>query len=176
MARQIGKPCVAGCAELTVDYATKTATSVNSGITFKEGDWISLDGSAACVMLGKVKTRPPELGDGLIELGQDQCVVWLDDDHQDAPNEAADAWAARESWVRPLVDDSDRLVIRGGRHPVVEAALGAARRRALRRAAIMTTGWGFAICATLGLAFLVGGGALIDVMTTSDDVRAAARG
>jgi pyruvate,orthophosphate dikinase len=31
VARQIGKPCVAGCAELTVDYASQTARSVESG-------------------------------------------------------------------------------------------------------------------------------------------------
>ena len=40
VARQIGKPCVAGCAELVVDYGTKTAHSTESGLGFKEGDWI----------------------------------------------------------------------------------------------------------------------------------------
>jgi DNA mismatch repair protein MutS len=33
--------------------------------------------------------------------------------------------AARESWVRPVVGDSDRIVVHGGRHPVVEAQLPA---------------------------------------------------
>ncbi len=56
VARQIGKPCVAGCAELTVDYATKTARSVNTGITFKEGDWISLDGGTGEVFEGALGT------------------------------------------------------------------------------------------------------------------------
>ncbi|MCC6627522.1 MAG: DNA mismatch repair protein MutS [Chloroflexi bacterium] len=32
--------------------------------------------------------------------------------------------AARQRWTRPTLDDSDRLEITGGRHPVVEAALG----------------------------------------------------
>ncbi len=31
--------------------------------------------------------------------------------------------AARHRWVRPVVDDSKRFFVRGGRHPVVEAAL-----------------------------------------------------
>ncbi len=31
--------------------------------------------------------------------------------------------AVREAWVRPVVDDGDRVFIRAGRHPVVEAAL-----------------------------------------------------
>jgi pyruvate,orthophosphate dikinase len=56
VARQIGKPCVAGCAELTVDYAKKTATSVNTGVSFKEGDWISLDGSTGDVFEGALGT------------------------------------------------------------------------------------------------------------------------
>jgi DNA mismatch repair protein MutS len=33
--------------------------------------------------------------------------------------------ARRDGWVRPVVDDSRRLEIRGGRHPVVERALAA---------------------------------------------------
>ncbi|MBI3752400.1 MAG: pyruvate, phosphate dikinase, partial [Chloroflexi bacterium] len=45
VARQIGKPCVAGCAELVVDYASKSASSTDSGLGFGEGDWISVDGS-----------------------------------------------------------------------------------------------------------------------------------
>ncbi|MEX1295703.1 MAG: pyruvate, phosphate dikinase [Candidatus Limnocylindrales bacterium] len=56
VARQIGKPCVAGCAELTVDYKTKTATSVNTGLSFKEGDWISLDGGTGEVFEGALGT------------------------------------------------------------------------------------------------------------------------
>ncbi len=56
VARQIGKPCVAGCAELTVDYKTKTASSVNTGLTFKEGDWISLDGGTGEVFEGALGT------------------------------------------------------------------------------------------------------------------------
>ncbi|MEO5884761.1 MAG: pyruvate, phosphate dikinase [Candidatus Limnocylindrales bacterium] len=56
VARQIGKPCVAGCAELVVDYASKTARSTDSGVSFAEGDWISLDGSTGEVYLGVVPT------------------------------------------------------------------------------------------------------------------------
>ena len=56
VARQIGKPCVAGCAELLVDYAAKTARSTESGGGFAEGDWISLDGSTGEVFAGSVPT------------------------------------------------------------------------------------------------------------------------
>ena len=52
VARQIGKPCVAGCAELVIDYAKKTARSNVSDVSFKEGDEISLDGATGQVYLG----------------------------------------------------------------------------------------------------------------------------
>jgi pyruvate,orthophosphate dikinase len=54
VARQIGKPCVSGCAELFVDYASKTATAGDA--TFKQGDAISVDGSTGEVFLGALPT------------------------------------------------------------------------------------------------------------------------
>jgi pyruvate,orthophosphate dikinase len=56
VARQIGKPCVAGCAELLVDYGSKSARSSDSGLCFKEGDWISVDGSTGEVFVGAIPT------------------------------------------------------------------------------------------------------------------------
>jgi pyruvate,orthophosphate dikinase len=56
VARQIGKPCVAGCAELLVDYGAKSARSTDSGLAFKEGDWISVDGTTGEVFLGALPT------------------------------------------------------------------------------------------------------------------------
>ncbi|MFL5718175.1 MAG: putative PEP-binding protein, partial [Chloroflexota bacterium] len=54
VARQIGKPCVAGCHELVIDYGADTATA--NGITFAEGDWISVDGSTGEVFVGALPT------------------------------------------------------------------------------------------------------------------------
>src|SRR6185369_1918003 len=54
VARQIGKPCVAGCAELVVDYASKSARSTDSGLEFKEGDWLSLDGGTGELFVGQL--------------------------------------------------------------------------------------------------------------------------
>ena len=56
VARQIGKPCVAGCAELVVDYATKSARSNDTGVAFAEGDWISVDGATGEVYVGALPT------------------------------------------------------------------------------------------------------------------------
>jgi pyruvate,orthophosphate dikinase len=54
VARQIGKPCVAGCAELSIDYGARKATA--NGVGFAEGDWISVDGSTGEVFLGALPT------------------------------------------------------------------------------------------------------------------------
>jgi len=57
VARGMGKPCVAGAGALDISHRAKKCT-VN-GLTIKEGDWISLDGSTGEVMKGKMKTVPP---------------------------------------------------------------------------------------------------------------------
>ncbi|WP_208351738.1 MATE family efflux transporter [Pseudaestuariivita rosea] len=58
---------------------------------------------------------------------------------------------------------------------LVAQAMGARNRYALRRAALMTSGWGVFICAGMALTFWLFGGAIINVMTTAPDVQAAAR-
>jgi pyruvate, orthophosphate dikinase len=52
VARQMGRVCVAGCGELQIDY--KKGTMKVGGKTFKEGDYISLDGSTGQVLDGKI--------------------------------------------------------------------------------------------------------------------------
>ena len=95
VARQIGKPCVAGCAELLVDYGTKTARSSESGASFAEGDWISLDGSTGEVFSGAIPTvhaRYEDQHDLQTVLGWADEVrrmqVWT---NADKPEEAAQA-------------------------------------------------------------------------------------
>src|SRR5438874_4601352 len=52
--RGMGKCCVAGAGELTVDEKTRTLTV--KGQTFKDGDWISLDGTTGRVIKGRLNT------------------------------------------------------------------------------------------------------------------------
>ena len=59
VARGMGKCCVSGCSEIKVDEDAKTLEI--SEYVFKEGDYISLDGTAGDVLKGQVKTVPPEL-------------------------------------------------------------------------------------------------------------------
>src|SRR5688572_18646046 len=65
VARQMGKVCVCGAAAVEVDYQSRTVTV--DGKKFKEGDWMSIDGTAGKVYAGKVKTAPSEIVAGLIE-------------------------------------------------------------------------------------------------------------
>lgn len=58
---------------------------------------------------------------------------------------------------------------------LVGQALGARARAALRRSAVLSSMWGAVICALLAVCFAVFGGMVIDIMSTSEDVRAAAR-
>ena len=64
VARQMGKVCVCGAAAVEVDYQARTVTV--DGKTFKEGDWMSIDGTAGKVYAGQVKTAPSEIVAGLI--------------------------------------------------------------------------------------------------------------
>ncbi len=62
-----------------------------------------------------------------------------------------------------------------GAETLVGQAMGARRRSALRRAAWLTSLWGLVTGVLLALTFAVLGGIIVDVMTTSEPVRAAAR-
>lgn len=58
---------------------------------------------------------------------------------------------------------------------LVGQALGARARAALRRAAVLSALWGAVFCILLSLSFALFGPAIIDLMTTSEEVRATAR-
>ncbi|HKC56919.1 MAG TPA: pyruvate, phosphate dikinase, partial [Vicinamibacterales bacterium] len=64
VARQMGKVCVCGASAVEVDYKARKVTV--DGQTFKEGDFMSIDGTAGKVYAGRVKTAPSEIVAGLI--------------------------------------------------------------------------------------------------------------
>ncbi|MDQ8179497.1 pyruvate, phosphate dikinase [Pelagicoccus sp. SDUM812005] len=64
VARQMGKVCVCGAADLQIDYDKKTLT-VGKNV-FKEGDYLSIDGTTGEVYAGEIKAAPSEIIDGLI--------------------------------------------------------------------------------------------------------------
>ncbi|MBN2298381.1 MAG: pyruvate, phosphate dikinase [Deltaproteobacteria bacterium] len=59
VARGMGKCCVSGCQDLTIDYTTQVSTL--GGRKIKKGDFITLDGTTGEVMLGKCPTVKPTL-------------------------------------------------------------------------------------------------------------------
>jgi len=66
VARGMGKCCVSGAGTLRIDYATKTFEV--DGLTVKEGDYISLNGSTGDIFLGQVGTSEAELDEDFAEL------------------------------------------------------------------------------------------------------------
>jgi len=64
VARQMGKVCVCGASGVHVDYDKQTVTI--SGQTFKEGEYLSIDGTAGTVYAGEVKTAPSEIISGML--------------------------------------------------------------------------------------------------------------
>ncbi len=59
VARGMGKCCVSGAGEIKIDYKARTLTVL--GDVFKEGDWVSLNGSSGEIYEDKIKTIDPEV-------------------------------------------------------------------------------------------------------------------
>ncbi|MCD4723569.1 MAG: pyruvate, phosphate dikinase [Bacteroidales bacterium] len=66
VARGMGKCCISGAGTVKIDYKTRTMTV--DGKTYKEGDWISLNGTIGEVYDGKIATIDPELSGTFNEL------------------------------------------------------------------------------------------------------------
>ncbi|MCB9349433.1 MAG: pyruvate, phosphate dikinase [Lewinellaceae bacterium] len=66
VARGMGKCCVSGAGALHIDYTTRTFSV--DGVTYKEGDWISLNGTTGQVFEGKIPTREVELSGNFGQL------------------------------------------------------------------------------------------------------------
>jgi pyruvate,orthophosphate dikinase len=95
VARQIGKPCVAGSAELHVDEEAKFARSSVSGLEIREGDWVSLDGSTGEIFVGALPTVEARFED---QPELQTILGWADEfrrmgvwTNADKPEEAAQA-------------------------------------------------------------------------------------
>lgn len=72
VARGMGKCCVCGCSELTINEEKKELES--RGVVIKEGEFISLDGSSGKVYLGEVPKSEIELS-GAFE----KFISWVDE-------------------------------------------------------------------------------------------------
>ena len=91
VARGMGKCCVAGAAEIAIDYNTATVSIGRH--TINRGDPISLNGSTGAVYLGEIPTIAPELSGNVGTL-----LAWADEIRRlgvranaDTPQDAATA-------------------------------------------------------------------------------------
>ncbi len=60
VARGMGKCCVSGCSAINMNEEDKSFTL--SGKTYKEGDWLSIDGSTGCIYDGIIPTVEATIG------------------------------------------------------------------------------------------------------------------
>ncbi len=68
VARQMGKPCVVGCAALTVDVPGHSARL--DGHALKEGDWLSIDGESGAIYLGRCQVAEERPDAELAEIAR----------------------------------------------------------------------------------------------------------
>ena len=93
VARGMGTCCVSGCGAIKMDEANKKFEL--AGKTFKEGDWISIDGSTGNIYGEKIKTAAAAISGDF-----DRLMNWADKfrvldvrTNADTPNDAAQAFA-----------------------------------------------------------------------------------
>ena len=91
VARGWGKPCVAGCGDVVIDYSAKSFRA--NGVTVSEGDWVSINGSTGEVILGAQDLTAPELTGDFRKF-----MAWVDEfrtmrvrTNADTPADAAKA-------------------------------------------------------------------------------------
>ncbi len=91
VARGWGKPCVAGCGAVVIDYKAKRFAVGNTTVT--EGDWISINGSTGEVILGKQELVAAQMSDEFATF-----MEWADEirpigvrTNADTPEDAAKA-------------------------------------------------------------------------------------
>ena len=72
VARGMGTCCVSGCGEIVLNEETKSFTL--GGVTFKEGDYISLDGSTGKIYNGDIKTVP-----ATVDGNFGRIMAWADE-------------------------------------------------------------------------------------------------
>jgi pyruvate,orthophosphate dikinase len=91
VARGMGKPCIAGCEDLSIDAKARTAHLGDHDLA--EGDVITIDGGTGRVIVGEVPLVPPQINEDFQTI-----LVWADDVRRlkvranaDTPEDAAKA-------------------------------------------------------------------------------------
>jgi pyruvate, orthophosphate dikinase len=135
VARGMGKPCVAGCEELTIDLERRALTI--GGRQLSEGDVITIDGGTGRVVIGAVELVPPQINEDF-----ETILGWADElrrlkvrANADTPDDAA---KAREFGAQGIgLCRTEHMFMAEDRLPVVREMIMASgeeeRRAALDR-------------------------------------------
>jgi pyruvate, orthophosphate dikinase len=132
VARGMGKPCVAGCDDLTLGDGKATI----GGHTLHEGDVITIDGGTGRVFVGEVPLVPPQINEDF-----ETILTWADEQRRLAVRANADnpedAVRAREFGAQGIGLCRTEHMFFGDRLPVVQEMILAdsesGRRAALDR-------------------------------------------
>ena len=112
VARGMGKCCVSGAGAINVDYKTRTVEI--EGITLKEGDFISLNGTTGEVYKGKVETKAAEVSGDFAAL-MDLCNKYTKLNvrtNADTPHDAEVARAFGASGIGLCRTDTCSLMLK----------------------------------------------------------------
>ena len=135
VARGMGKPCVAGCEDLTIDLDSRTLKI--GGQDLSEGDVLTIDGGTGDVIVGRVELVPPQINEDFEVL-----LGWADETRRlkvranaDTP---ADAAKAREFGAQGIgLCRTEHMFMAEERLPLVRAMIMASgedeRREALAK-------------------------------------------
>ena len=74
VARQFGVPCVVGASEISLNMEKRELTA--NGVTVKEGDWISIDGSTGEAFVGQIPTVEAKLEE---QADLQTLLAWADE-------------------------------------------------------------------------------------------------
>jgi pyruvate, orthophosphate dikinase len=109
VARQMGKVAIVGCDALGFDYHARTMTVATSSgdKVVREGDWISIDGSAGEVIEGRLETRPSEVVQVLVEKSREPKGAKV---YQEFAKLLSWADHARRLKVRANADQPDQAI------------------------------------------------------------------
>ncbi|MCJ2520069.1 MAG: pyruvate, phosphate dikinase, partial [Candidatus Thermoplasmatota archaeon] len=124
--RGMGKPCVAGCEEIRVDYESGSFSV--SGVVVREGDIITIDGTTGKVVLGEAPLVEPEMTEEFEIL-----LTWADEisslgvrANADTPE---DARRARELGAKGIgLCRTEHMFMAADRLPIMQEMILAADR------------------------------------------------
>ncbi len=135
VARGMGKCCISGAGTIKIDYKKRTMSM--EGASFKEGDWISLNGNTGEVIEGKVATREPEMSGDFGKLMKlcDKYTRMYVRTNADTPE---DSKRAREFGARGIgLCRTEHMFFEGDRIKAVREMIladdEAGRRKALKK-------------------------------------------